>query len=113
MKTPVFLIAVLFGLTSSDALAQDANTSFFITSMNPGQGANLGGLEGADAHCTTLAEAAGLTGKTWRAYLSTSAVNARDRIGTGPWIGPNGEQVAQDVAALHGENDLSKATSLK
>lgn len=83
--------------------------TFFITSTGSGNGANLGGLAGADAHCQKLAEAAGSTGKVWRAYLSTQAegskpaVNARDRIGKGPWHNSNGAQIAKDVAELHGD----------
>jgi hypothetical protein len=75
----------------------------------------LGGLEGADKHCQTLAEAAGSTGQTWRAYLSTQgdgAVNAKDRIGAGPWANAKGEVIAKDVAELHGTNNLTKATAL-
>ena len=87
--------------------------SFFITSAGPGDGANLGGLEGADAHCQKLAGAAGAAGKTWRAYLSTSSVNARDRIGSGPWFNAKGEMIAKDVDELHGEgNKISKQTGL-
>ena len=88
--------------------------SFFITSEGPGDGANLGGLSGADAHCEALAAAVGAGGKTWRAYLSTSdGVNARDRIGDGPWYNYNGVEVAADVEDLHSENnELSKQNSL-
>lgn len=87
--------------------------SFFVTSAGPGNGANLGGLEGADAHCTSLAEAAGVTGKTWRAYLSTADTDARDRIGAGPWHNAKGEKIADDVASLHSEaNAISKQTGL-
>ncbi|HEY8550980.1 MAG TPA: hypothetical protein VIL35_13570 [Vicinamibacterales bacterium] len=92
--------------------------SFFITSVGSGKGGDLGGLEGADAHCTKLAEAAGVKGRTWRAYLSTSAeggkaVNARDRIGKGPWYNAKGVQVAASVDDLHSENNkLSKENSL-
>jgi hypothetical protein len=93
--------------------------SFFITSAGPGNGANLGGLAGADAHCRTLAEAAGVAGRTWRAYLSASAsggqpaVNARDRIGRGPWYNAKGVMVARDVAHLHGDSTgLGKEASL-
>ena len=74
--------------SQAPAPAQQANMSFFVTSAGPGKGADLGGLAGADAHCQQLAQAAGAGGKTWRAYLSTQgdgAVNARDRIGRGPW----------------------------
>lgn len=89
--------------------------SFFVTSTNPGQGANLGGLEGADAHCQRLAQAAGVSGRTWRAYLSTQgagAVNARDRIGRGPWRNAKGEVVANDVQQLHAQNNLTLQTAL-
>lgn len=95
------------------AMAQDTSMSFFITSQNPGNGADLGGLEGADAYCGQLAEAAGVTGKTWRAYLSASSENARDRIGTGPWFNANGEQVAADVSDLHsGAPALTKLSAI-
>lgn len=82
--------------------------SFFVTSANPGKGADFGGLAGADRHCQVLAEAAGAGGKTWRAYLSATAasgapaVNARDRIGRGPWQNANGVVVARSVDDLHG-----------
>ena len=81
--------------------------SFFVTSANPGKGGDLGGLAGADAWCATLAEAAGVTGRTWRAYLSTAAENARDRIGSGPWYNAKGEKIADDVASLHGDANAS------
>lgn len=100
---------------SGAAGAQDARMSFFITSAGPGSGANLGGLEGADRHCQTLATAAG-SKKEWRAYLSTQGpnpVNARDRIGKGPWLNFKGAQVAASVADLHSDNNkLSKENSL-
>ena len=95
---------------------EEGEMSFFITSMGPGDGANLGGLGGADRHCATLAQAVGAGGKTWRAYLSTSgagAVNARDRIGTGPWFNADGMQVAANVDELHYSNvGLTKETQL-
>ena len=101
------------------ALAQSAGTSFFVTSVGIGNGGNLGGLAGADNYCQQLAQAAGAGAKTWRAYLSTQpadgkpAVNARDRIGKGPWQNSKGVVVAKDVADLHGAaNNLSKATAL-
>ena len=104
---------------STEAAAPTGELSFFITSVGSGDGANLGGLAGADAHCQQLAEAAGSTGKTWRAYLSaaaegdTAAVNARDRIGSGPWFNANGVQVAADVDDLHSDNNkLSKENSI-
>lgn len=108
------LISAMFAASCATAsVAQDADMSFFITSQNPGQGADLGGLAGADAHCTALAEAAGVSGKTWAAYLSSSAQNARDRIGTGPWANANGTVVATDVENLHSDaNNLTKETSL-
>ncbi len=89
--------------------------SFFITSVGSGDGANLGGLAGADAHCEKLASAVGAGGKEWRAYLSTqgpNGVNAKDRIGSGPWFNSKGEQIAANVAELHGENKLTKETQL-
>ena len=97
------------------AIAQDAKLGFFVTSAGPGKGADLGGLEGADKHCQTLAEAAGSTGQTWRAYLSTQGdgtVNAKDRIGAGPWANAKGEVIAKDVAELHNGNNLNKNTAL-
>jgi hypothetical protein len=106
---------------SAPAPAQQAdaeNMSFFITSAGPGNGADLGGLEGADGHCQQLAEAAGAGGRTWRAYLSTQAdggepaVNARDRIGAGPWQNAQGVVVARDLDELHGTNNLTKETAL-
>jgi hypothetical protein len=107
------------GVAAQPALAQSANTTFFVTSAGPGNGANLGGLEGADKHCATLAAAAGAGARTWHAYLSTQAadgkpaVNARDRIGKGPWQNSKGVVVAKDVADLHSaSNNLSKQTSL-
>lgn len=105
---PVALDAPL----SPDAMPS-SGMSFFLTSANPGNGANLGGLTGADAYCRTLAEAAGVTGKTWKAYLSPSTENARDRIGTGPWKNALGVVVATSVANLHSAaNQLSKANSI-
>jgi hypothetical protein len=92
--------------------------TFFITSAGPGKGADLGGLEGADRHCQSLAQAAGAGGRTWRAYLSTQAmgsaqaVNARDRIGRGPWQNAKGVTIAKDLDELHGTNNLTKETGL-
>ena len=88
---------------------------FFVTSQNPGRGADFGGLAGADAHCQALAGAAGYGKRTWHAYLSTTganAVNARDRIGTGPWYNVKGVQIAANVEELHGTNQLAKETAL-
>lgn len=106
------LTATAFALLATSAVAQDATMSFFVTSQNPGTGGNLGGLAGADAQCAALAEAAGITGKTWRAYLSSSTENARDRIGAGPWVNAAGVTVAENVDQLHGENNLNKETAL-
>ncbi|MGR3465040.1 hypothetical protein [Limimaricola sp.] len=104
-------ILILAG-AAAPALAQDREMSFFITSANPGQGADLGGLEGADAYCNDLAAAAGASGE-WRAYLSTPEENARDRIGAGPWFNAEGVEIAADLDALHGEgNAISKETGL-
>jgi len=92
-----------------------ADMSFFVSSAGSGNGADLGGLEGADRICKTLAGAVGAGGKTWRAYLSTQgagAVNARDRIGAGPWVNAKGVVIAKDLAELHGENNLNKQTAL-
>lgn len=96
-----------------------ADMSFFLTSANPGKGGDLGGLAGADAHCASLARAAGAKRTTWRAYLSTTlpggdvGVNARDRIGRGPWKNAKGEVIAYSVDHLHSDsNNLYKQTAL-
>ena len=108
------------------APAQQQPMSFFVTSVGLGNGANLGGLAGADRHCQALATAAGGGAKTWHAYLSTSAsggqaaVNARDRIGSGPWYSAKGARVAQNVGDLHGDtieqarlgNNINKTTAI-
>lgn len=87
--------------------------SFFLTSVNPGPGGDLGGLEGADAHCKKLAMAVGAGNRMWRAYLSTDTVDAKTRIGNGPWQNQKGVVVATSVADLHSANNkLSKANSL-
>jgi hypothetical protein len=92
--------------------------SFFVTSTGLGKGADLGGLAGADAHCQNLAKAAGAGNRTWHAYLSTTAVNggkvvnARDRIGTGPWYNVKGELIAKDVDDLHTDNKITKQSAL-
>jgi len=109
------LVACLALLCAPAAQAQQANMSFFVTSQGPGKGADLGGLAGADAHCQQLAASVGAGGKTWHAYLSTQgagAVNARDRIGKGPWLNAKGVVIAKDVAELHGSNNLTKQTAL-
>ncbi len=95
--------------------AQQSSMSFFVSSTSVGKGADLGGLEGADRHCQSLAQAVGAGGKTWHAYLSTQgpdAVNARERIGRGPWTNAKGVVIAKDVAELHGTNNLTKETAV-
>ena len=111
--------ALFAGLAVQPAQAQSASMTFFVTSAGPGKGADLGGLDGADKHCATLAAAVGATARTWRAYLSTQAadgkpaVNARERIGKGPWQNAKGVVVAKSVSDLHGAaNNLNKQTSL-
>jgi hypothetical protein len=89
--------------------------SFFVSGAGSGKGGDLGGLAGADRICKTLAEAAGAGGRTWRAYLSTQgsgAVNARDRIGSGPWVNAKGIVIAKNLTELHGVNNLNKQTAL-
>lgn len=114
-----YMIAAPLLLLAAPVQAQQANMTFFITSTPIGNGGNLGGLTGADNQCQTLAQAAGAGApKVWRAYLSTQpadgkpAINARDRIGKGPWTNAKGEVVAKDVADLHGANALTKQSAL-
>ena len=104
---PIFAIALSLAITVPTVLSQDNSMSFFITSAGPGDGANLGGIDGADAHCQELADAAGAGEKTWKAYLSvsgTNIINARDRIGSGPWYNAKGVAIAQNLEDLHSEN---------
>ena len=114
-------VAVASACVSLTAQAAQDNAkpmSFFVTSVGLGKGADLGGLAGADRHCQSLAEAAGAGKRTWHAYLSTTAangaktVNARDRIGRGPWYNAKGVLIARNVDELHRENNLNKATAL-
>ena len=123
MNTRSILIIALAGMAvlgTRIALSQEGEPMGFLSaSEGPGDGANLGGLAGADQHCESLATAAGARQRTWRAYLSTTAaegqpaVNARDRIGAGPWHNAQGVMVAKDVAELHSDaNHLSKENSL-
>jgi hypothetical protein len=108
------------GLGASAQAQQGAagEMTFFLTSVGPGSGADLGGLAGADRHCQQLAEAVGAGERTWHAYLSAQATggepatNARDRIGQGPWQNAKGMVIAQDLDQLHGDNDLNKETAL-
>src|SRR5947208_2777923 len=116
----VFVSVVLAGTgMASTAQAQQADMTFFVTSSGKGNGADLGGLEGADAHCNSLAKAAGSKRTNWKAYLSTAlpggeaGANARDRIGKGPWRNAKGVVVANNVAELHsGKSKISKETAL-
>ena len=119
-----FIGVLLFAAAASLGVSAQGNQmSFFITSAGPGNGANLGGLAGADKHCQTLAAAAGAGNRTWRAYLSAAAmggqpaVNARDRIGAGPWYNGRGTLIANNVADLHGDierdrNQINKQQAL-
>jgi hypothetical protein len=121
--TPLkFTVVVSFALLTSafnvNAQAQASDMTFFVTSTGSGKGADFGGLAGADKHCQSLAAAAGAGSRTWHAYLSAApgqgspAVNARDRIGSGPWKNAKGVVIAQNVAELHGANNLNKQTAL-
>jgi hypothetical protein len=115
-KFALLAATALLGLSAAQGVqAQQNEMTFFVTSAGLGKGADLGGLEGADKYCQSLAQAAGAGGKTWHAYLSTQgsgAVNARDRIGRGPWKNAKGVVIAKDVEELHGENNLTKQTVL-
>ena len=108
---------ISFGIAASQA--QQAGMTFFVSSVGSGKGADLGGLDGADAHCAALAKAAGATAATWHAYLSTTepggtaGLNARDRIGKGPWVNAKGVTVAKSVDDLHSDhNNINKQTAL-
>jgi len=120
-KMGLIIIAsvVFLGLGSSNsAQAQQSEMTFFVTSVGPGDGANLGGVFGADRHCQNLAAAAGAGHRTWRAYLSAvgvgtaACVNARDRIGRGPWQNSKGDIIAENLDHLHGDNNINKETAL-
>ncbi|MGE3145288.1 MAG: hypothetical protein AB7K35_06850 [Pseudorhodoplanes sp.] len=112
------LLAAPLALAAPAAAQQAANMTFFITSESGAKGADFGGLAGADAHCQRLAAAVGAGGKTWRAYLSTQgtggaqAVNARDRIGRGPWVNVKGTTIGKDVDDLHANAAINKETGL-
>jgi hypothetical protein len=120
VSTPAVILAL--GLSATSVQAQQgsgaADMTFFVTSVGSGKGADLGGLEGADRHCQELAQAVNAGDRRWRAYLSAQAfggqpaVNARDRIGTGPWQNAKGVVIARDLDELHGTNNLSKETGL-
>jgi hypothetical protein len=118
MLSAAALLSLSLGACVQAQQGDEDGMSFFVTSAGPGDGADLGGLDGADAHCQQLAEAAGAGDRTWRAYLSTqasggeAAVDARDRIGDGPWQNAERVTVAQDIEELHGTNNLTKETAL-
>ncbi len=118
MNKAVIMVAGVAALLGAGAtIAQDTSMSFFVTSVGSGKGADLGGLEGADAHCAKLAEAAGVTGKNWAAYLSTQeegkrGVSARDRIGAGPWHNAKGVLIAENLDQLHINPNIFKSTAL-
>ena len=104
--------AVVLALSACQTSEPENKMTFFVTSVGSGKGADLGGVAGADKHCQELAKSVGAGGKTWHAYLSASGVNARDRIGNGPWQNAKGVVVATSVDNLHGANNLSKQTAL-
>ena len=120
MQIPKFyVLSIAAGallLAASAGAGEPGKMSFFVTSAGPGNGANLGGLMGADAHCQKLAESVGAGNRTWRAYLSTqgkdfkdkNVVNARDRIGAGPWFNAKGVMIAKSVDDLHSPNNNLK-----
>ena len=121
--TPKFHLALsaalaLATLTACTSMLAKTPMSFFVTSTGTGRGADLGGLDGADKHCQALADTAGAGQRRWHAYLSTNAagggtvVDARDRIGSGPWRNAKGEVIANSVAELHSSNNLTKQTAL-
>jgi hypothetical protein len=120
LKFTILASAALLSLAAAGVLqAQQNNMSFFVTSVGSGKGGDLGGLQGADAHCQQLAQAAGAGGKTWRAYLSSATpagggqvTNARDRIGNGPWQNAKGVVIAKDVNDLHANPNINKETLL-
>ena len=116
--TRCFFMAALALHAAASVQAQQSTMTFFITSVGPGKGGDLGGLAGADRHCQVLAQAVGAGHRTWHAYLSASAsgdqpaVNARDRIGSGPWRNANGVVIAHNVEDLHSNNKITKQTAL-
>ena len=115
---PLLATLALVAVTACTSMPAKSPMSFFVSSTGSGRGADFGGLAGADQHCQSLAQAAGAGQRRWHAYLSTSAVgntpavNARERIGNGPWRNLKGELIANNVAELHGTNNLNKLTAL-
>ncbi|SCK45617.1 Collagenase NC10 and Endostatin [Variovorax sp. HW608] len=118
LASTIAAAALLAACAMGGSSAPRNKMSFFITSANPGKGGDFGGLAGADRHCQSLAESVGAGGRTWRAYLSTTAtagtpaVNARDRIGNGPWVNVKGVTIANNLEELHGTNNIDKQTGL-
>lgn len=117
IKKLALVVLPILAFAGSPTIAQENKMSFFITSVGSGNGGNLGGLDGADAHCGNLAEAAGTTGQNWKAYLSTQengkrGVSARDRIGSGPWHNAKGVLIAKDLDQLHLNPNIVKTTAL-
>ncbi|MCU7372701.1 hypothetical protein PEC18_18010 [Paucibacter sp. O1-1] len=119
LRSIPLLTALLLAACAQPPAPQTATMSFFVTSLGPGRGADLGGLEGADAHCQALATAAGAGQRSWRAYLSQQSnkqqpsIDARDRIGTGPWHNARGELIAANLDELHGaSNRINRDTAL-
>ena len=116
--TPLIAVAVVSMASCANPTKTVDPMSFFVTSTGNGKGADFGGLEGADKHCQSLAQSVGAGQRTWHAYLSATAVggapavNARDRIGSGPWKNAKGEVIAASVDELHGVNKLTKQTAL-
>jgi hypothetical protein len=117
-RLPLVVSMVVLTTTACTSMSDQSPMSFFVSSTGSGRGGDFGGLAGADQLCQSLASAAGAGGRTWRAYLSASAtgstpaVNARDRIGKGPWRNSKGEVIANSVDDLHGTNNLTKQTAL-
>jgi len=118
LASTIAAAALVAACTTGGSSAPQNKMSFFITSANPGKGGDFGGLAGADRYCQSLAESVGAGGRSWRAYLSTTAtggspaVNARDRIGNGPWVNVKGVTIAKNLDELHGTNNLDKQTGL-
>lgn len=118
LRLPLAVSLVVVATTACTSMSDQSPMSFFVSSTGSGRGGDFGGLAGADQLCQSLASAAGAGGRTWRAYLSASAsgstpaVNARDRIGKGPWRNAKGEVIANSVDDLHGTNNLTKQTAL-
>ncbi len=117
-KFKLAVVAAAIVLAGCSTMSPQNSTGFFVTSAGGGKGADFGGLAGADQHCQKLAAAAGMGNRTWRAYLSatpsgsTPAVNAKDRIGEGPWRNAKGVVIATGVGELHADNNLTKQTAL-